>query len=266
MCIYCGSKDGLTDEHIVPFGLCGNWILPQASCLACDRITSDFERKVLRGFMHNARTVAGFQTRRPKQRPRTIPIQAKRGSEFETIDLPVADSTGFLQLPVLESGAFLAGKPPVKGVIIKGNQTIAFGKPPKDTAAALGTKALQITSNIDVPAFARMLAKIGYCVAVAGIGAYPLSEVSVLPYILGTADDGSTWIGSADYRLSTEDQNPMHALGLVTLSGTVGENKETVVVAQVKLFANSGARGYEVVVRSKSSKGISKIASPSVNI
>jgi len=185
----------------------------------------------------------------PNSGPQTIPIRAKRGSQFETVNLPVADSTGFLQLPVLESGAFLAGKPPVSGVIIKGNQTIAFGKPPKETAATLGTKTLQITSNIDVPAFARMLAKIGYCLTVAQQGAYALSQVPVLPYILGTADDASTWIGSADYRLPIEDQNPTHALGLVTLSGAVGENQETVTVAQVKLFANSGAKGYDVVVR-----------------
>jgi|HubBroStandDraft_6_1064221.scaffolds.fasta_scaffold223916_4 hypothetical protein len=249
VCIYCGKTEGLTDEHIVPFGLGGNWILPQASCIACSRITSDFERKVLRGFMHNARIVAGFQTRRPKQRPKTIPVQTKRGFRFETVDLPITESTGFLQLPVMETGAFLVGKPPVQGVIVKGNQTIAFGKPPKETAAALGTKALQITSNIDVPAFARMLAKIGYCTAVAGRGLYALSEVPVLPYILGTADDGSTWIGSADFRLPVEDNNPTHALGSIILSGMVGKSEETVLVAQVKLFANSGARGYEVVVR-----------------
>lgn len=38
-CIYCGTKEGdLTDEHIVPFALGGNMILPKASCIPCQRI------------------------------------------------------------------------------------------------------------------------------------------------------------------------------------------------------------------------------------
>jgi len=31
-CIYCGSTEALSDEHIIPLGLNGAWILEQASC------------------------------------------------------------------------------------------------------------------------------------------------------------------------------------------------------------------------------------------
>ena len=39
-CIYCGAKDNLGEEHIIPFGLGGNLILPAAaSCIQCSDIT-----------------------------------------------------------------------------------------------------------------------------------------------------------------------------------------------------------------------------------
>jgi len=57
-CIYCGSSDDLTDEHVVPYGLGGKMILPKSSCRRCAMITGQFEGKVLRGFMRDGRAVA----------------------------------------------------------------------------------------------------------------------------------------------------------------------------------------------------------------
>ena len=109
-CVYCGSKDGLSDEHIVPFGLNGNLILEKVSCPACARITSETELRVLRGFMHRARTVGGFRTRRPKQRPEKIPLVLVTGKCKKSIDLPVPSATAFLQLSVLKRAAEVSGK------------------------------------------------------------------------------------------------------------------------------------------------------------
>jgi hypothetical protein len=150
---------------------------------------------------------------------------------------------------MLKPAAFLTGQPPVKGVEIIGLETIGFGKRPEEVASAVGTDTLRTTVNLDATAFVRMLAKIGYSYAVAAQGSYPRSEVPVLPLILGSADDGSTWIGSAQYRFSVEAERPTHGLGLISLAATVDETAESVLVARVKLFANAGATGYEVVVR-----------------
>src|SRR5687768_18617155 len=76
-CIYCGSASNLSDEHIVSYGLGGKFVLPNSSCAACSIITSRIERKVLQGFMLPARTVAGFPTRRPKQRPTEFELEAR---------------------------------------------------------------------------------------------------------------------------------------------------------------------------------------------
>jgi hypothetical protein len=124
-----------------------------------------------------------------------------------------------------------------------------FGKSPDKVASNLGTKTIQNTVNIDVAAFVRMLAKIGYSFAVAVQGPYPLSEVPVLPLILGTVLDGSAWVGSNDYNLTVEAQSPQHALGLVSAMVTVDGNAEEILIARVKLFASANATGYQVVVR-----------------
>ena len=39
-CIYCGSTDTLTDEHIIPLALNGTGLLPKSSCVACAKITN----------------------------------------------------------------------------------------------------------------------------------------------------------------------------------------------------------------------------------
>ncbi len=139
--------------------------------------------------------------------------------------------------------------PPVEGVVINGHETIVFGKSPADVASALGTKTIESRVNIDVSAFARMLAKIGYAYAVAALGPFPLDEVPVLPLIRGLTDDGSTWVGSADFRLAVEAQGPQHARGLIEGTVDVDGKLERILVARVKLFASSGATGYDVVVR-----------------
>lgn len=106
------------------------------------------------------------------------------------------------------------------------------------------------TADMDVPAFARMLAKIGYGFAVAHHGLFPLDEVPVLPFILGITDDGDNWVGSAQYRLDIEDARPTHAIAVGVETGT--SHGIPLTIARVKLFAPSGATGYEIIVRTQS--------------
>jgi hypothetical protein len=249
ICIYCGRKDRLTEEHVVPFALGGNLILPDASCPECCKMTSAFERKVLRGFMHNARIAGNFPTRHRKNRPTCVPIRVKQKDDFESVELPLDKAIGVIFLPQLEPAGFLADKPSLPGIKICGTQVIGFGKSLDEIAKELGVKTLQFTSGVETFEFVRMIAKIGYSYAVANLGPYPLNEVPVLPFIREESDDGSIWVGSADYELDIEEKKPQHSLALVPLIRTSGAIKEDVLVTRVKLFASSGAKGYEVVVR-----------------
>jgi hypothetical protein len=200
--------------------------------------------------MLDARVAGSFQTRHPKKRPKTISIQIKRGETFETVGLSLAEASGFMFLPKFASPSLISTGHATTGVTLVGTQTLVFGKSPQDVASNLGTKTLQSTANIDVGSFVRMLAKIGYSFAVGHVGAYPLAEVPVLPLIRHSENDAGTWVGSATFRLSVEEKQPMHALGLRTLTN----GSEEILMAQVKLFANTGATGYEVVVRRRSLK------------
>ena len=245
-CIYCGTTANLTDEHVIPYGLAGDrLILEMASCQSCARITSRLERAVLRGFMLKARTVASLPTRRPKQRPKSFPLQASDGKELKTFTLPVANYPALLQLPRLVPPGFLAGRPYAGGVTVSGCEILRFGKDPGRVAKELGIRTIQVTDRIDVTAFARMLAKIGYAFAVFERGPFPLSEVPVLPLILGRSNDASAWVGSAEFETESEKRGAPWVLG--TYEGT--RLDERVTIARVKLFANAGATGYEVVVR-----------------
>lgn len=74
-CIYCGATEGrLTEEHIIPTGLGGTLVLPNASCDMCATLTSQFEMRVLRGFLDRGRRAMGIKGRKAHKRalPETV--------------------------------------------------------------------------------------------------------------------------------------------------------------------------------------------------
>lgn len=92
-CIYCGVDNfELTDEHIIPLGLGGNWILPKSSCRECATITGRVEQFCLRQMLGNIRLRLNFPTRRRKDRPNELPVEFLRsdGTTGEVI-VPVQE-------------------------------------------------------------------------------------------------------------------------------------------------------------------------------
>ena len=84
-CIYCGAKKydtkrpvrSLATEHIIPEGLGGKLILPEAACAKCEGITASFEGACQRRIFGPLRIKASnLPTKRPKERPGTLPINA----------------------------------------------------------------------------------------------------------------------------------------------------------------------------------------------
>jgi hypothetical protein len=249
-CIYCGAQDGLTDEHIVPFALGGNLVLPKASCENCAKITSAFERRVLRGFMLPARTVAGLPSRRPKDRQTSLSMEIEGPNGFESVEVPIAEFPAILHLPTLPPPRFLCGQVEKTGIDLCGLDTIGFGKEPRDVAEAFETTKIRHTqTDYALSDFVRLLAKIGYSFIVSRVGMFTFDEVPVLPLILGRTDDGSHWVGSAQFETASEKAGGLlHALKAEERVAN-GDLSRRVLVAQIKLFAGSGVTGYEVVVR-----------------
>src|SRR5262245_13319334 len=94
-CIYCGSTDSLSDEHIVPFSLGGKLVLRKASCKKCQDITGAFEGHCASRLYASIRIRENLPTRRPKNRPTKLPVTWENK---EILFLPV--SNVFATLPI----------------------------------------------------------------------------------------------------------------------------------------------------------------------
>jgi len=249
-CIYCRATDNLSREHIIPFGIKGNAVLPAASCARCRNITASFEREVLRGSMRAVRLRLKLQSRKKHEgAPLTERLRFTRNGVSETIDLPIERFP--IRLP------FLKFSPPRfltvgenSGLNITGVATISFGPRPEIVGKELGAQELVLQSHRDSPvSFARMIAKIGYAMA------YALGEIDrlegpslVIPSILGDVDDIGQWVGTLT--------GPIRKYPALLHRVEIHPDRDRrVLVAEVQLFSNSETPTYQVILGHLKSTG-----------
>ena len=100
-CIYCGSDGGakgLSDEHMVPFSLGGDAVLPKASCAACATETSKIELYLARHIFHGLRSHVGAPSRK-KSLPSTLSASISVGDHEGSYEFLAADQPFALMLP-----------------------------------------------------------------------------------------------------------------------------------------------------------------------
>src|SRR5689334_21781727 len=114
-CIYCGSKENLTSEHIIPFSLGEKLELKGASCKVCADITSKFERTVARVMLGNFRIKFSAPTRRPRKRPSSLFLKALKGDEETNHEIKLEDHPGAFCLPILSPPRVKAGNVDIDG-------------------------------------------------------------------------------------------------------------------------------------------------------
>lgn len=240
-CIYCGSKDGtLSDEHIVPFGLSGPWVLKKASCSNCAGITSAFEKSVLKNTLMVARATMGLSTRRPKQRPTDFSLSISKSGRQNELRVQVSELTGTATMLILETPAYLDDRPYSCGVTVKGILQLYVGGPKlEDMAKDMSAEAIQTSTIFNGNDFERMLAKIGYGFAIAAYGVERFEDVYVLPSILGKTDDVGMWVGCPKNYMA-EVSNNLHEAKV----GTAGRD----VHAHIRLFASCEGPWYQVII------------------
>src|SRR3981081_1539411 len=76
-CIYCGKAggiQGLSKKYTVPFGLGCAHTLPKPSAASLREMTGAFEQICLRVNFLSFRVHSNFPTRRPKERPKKLPL------------------------------------------------------------------------------------------------------------------------------------------------------------------------------------------------
>lgn len=242
-CIYCDETEGLTDEHIIPFGLGGTFVLPKASCSSCAAHTSRFEMAVLRGELWPVRVYRAMRSRRRhKNAPSSYPLVVERNGIEETVQLPIE------KYPILAH--FLDFSPPRRaidmnskpGIDVAGIVTVSFGPDPSRVLRDLGATSIKSRTSTHPVQFALMLAKIGYSMA-AATGALSLikGRSPIRDVILGRNSCVGDYVGTLTYPLSKhEDQ--LHRV-IVLADTNSGQ-----LAADIQLFSDSQAPRYGVLL------------------
>lgn len=242
-CVYCGSRESpLSDEHIIPFALNGIWTLPESSCLKCADITKKFEQSVARTMYGIFRIKRGFQTRRKKERPQTLPLYTVAlDGTLTTIDTLVQDYPNlFLAVDAPPPGILEGNEPtdqnPALKVSLKGDPR-EIGKVMK----AMSLEQMLTKHQFKWGDFFRQLAKIGHCYAYActhGRDYQPL-----LPdIILGKSNCLSYYVGGSDP--TSSEVAPKSTLSLSIVCKPSGDY----LVVGVQLLGIGTLHPYQVVV------------------
>ena len=240
-CIYCGSTDNLTDEHIVPFGLGGAWVLPESSCPKCQKITCKVEDACLRKMLKRTRIQRGLPTRRKtKRRAERVraKVVTKKGAHL--VDVPYGNAPKIL--------AMMTFLPPdiLLGLAAQTGNVVHIGHWAKTDlgqwAKRHGVREARSRVPLHPLFFARMLAKIAHSFAIAKLGAGTFQPL--LPdLILGQPDWLFTYVIGGELATVPATDN-LHELSL----GRHEVAEDSYWVARIRLFADEGAPVYNVVV------------------
>ena len=228
-CICCSNgKPSYTREHVMPRGMGGGIIFPEASCEECRRTIFYIETYCMRGPFLSHRLHAGLVnnlTDLGNAIKMPIIVDGKRHERA----FPVSDYPKFLVLPAFHD-------PP----------RLVTGRPESTTGVSLSIwgdeeqlRALHkegdaiFVENFNIDKFSRALAKIAHGLAVGEWGIENLEPL--LPqFILGRAPErGSLLIGNWGEDGMARSSNLLHQVGLA-----FAEDREKVRIdARIRLFA-----------------------------
>ena len=242
LCIYCGTTTCLEDEHIIPFGLGGNSVLPKSSCRRCATVTSKFERTVLRGPLRPVRVALGIQSRRKHRgASRDLPLRVRRGEEWTTLLLPYSEyplvvDFHIFSIPGVLDPTYLGG------TRIRGHQSFSFGARPSVVLQKLRANEISAPRVYDPSALAKLTAKIGYAQAVGSGAIDPsLGRPAVVSSILGEVDEIGRWIGTV--------AEPRFREPSVLHQATVqADLKNNLLIARVQYLTIVGTPVYGVIL------------------
>lgn len=195
-CIYCGKTgDKLDKEHIIPYGLGGQWVMRSASCKNCATITSQLELLVLRKMYLPLRTKHNFPTRDKRDRPKSFKATIiKADDSRETINVPVSIYPTIYPIILPPQPGILNDNEKRKAnfetkIMLAGNEDEmhAFATAYPDAVE------FEFSWNLSLDALLRVLAKIAhsYIVACYGIIGY----TPLLPSIILGKQDPAYLVG-----------------------------------------------------------------------
>jgi hypothetical protein len=241
-CIYCGSKEDLEREHIIPYALGGTTILPLSTCRNCAKITGHFEQVVLRGPMCPVRKLLRLKSRtKHANAPKTMRLSIWKNEEEKQIEVPLEEYPSILYFPIFAPPGY-GNEHYENGIILMGVHSICFGLKPEEVIKKYGADKLILKDRPYKPVeFAQTIAKIGYSYAVATgeikeIKGQPL----LLSALLGKSNDIGKWVCTSQKH--EVYQNLLHRLA------SFEDKEKGLLIIEVQLFANSHTPIYEVII------------------
>lgn len=255
-CIYCHNDKALSNEHIIPFGLGGRWVLPKSSCVECAKKTAAFEQTCQRTMYGLLRMYYNLPTRRKNERPQKLPLKVKLSPDAEWSFMDVdRDIYPFLiTFPILPMPDELTGRitqcergAKVKRLWIRAN-SFRDGLLPHLQSLCTELKVFGVhpDSTFSAPEFFCMLAKIAHAFATAelGIGAF---TPFLMPIICNSDTSNSVqYIGGLEN--VEPPTNGLHELSL-------HYDRLGIVAVKIRLLAALGTPTYLVAVgRERSAK------------
>lgn len=245
-CIYCGAlelPEGATkfgDEHIIPFSLGGNLVLPEASCKACEKVINrEIETPINSHEWGNLRASRDFPTRNPKKRRTHVKLKRKDGSAFKA---PIKDYSAPTPLYLFSEARILNGLP-------SGSDHLRWTmKMFTDHDAEMAMKSkFPDWDGVHViktrpHEFARLIAKIGHGYATAELGIDTFHPLTT-EIIRGISDDyfytvGGTW----------DIEAPITGGDHITNIRLLVEGSSMLVIVDVRLFSQAETPSYHAVV------------------
>jgi len=244
-CISCGAKRDLSEEHIIPFGLGGNLILPDASCPQCrDIIGVQVEGAILNAYWGThgiPRLRLNLPTRKPKKRPKKRILTITDRTDGQSRTVAVAAS----EIPLAFIGMTTAFPEP--GILwgatttdqFDGTIWLKYNEQELRKFAGPG-ESVQGIGKFNPFTYGRMICKIAHALAFAEHGG---SFIPILPdVILGKSAHLTHYLSG---RVSPDpDMTGLHYLQI----GWLERARETYLIAYVRLFCNYGTPLYMVAV------------------
>ena len=256
ICIYCGAKTysggavhKLGDEHIIPYGLGGKLVLPEASCLKCEGITSALEGAALRQMFGPLRLYLGLSSRRPKEQPSTLPLLARFPGEIDerSVDIPLARYPCMCTVVCMDPPRLLAqsngGDRSMLSVHPRG--LLQTDLQLQEIASEIGAESLVIKNRIDPDKHRVLLAKIGHSLAVAHFGLGKFEAYLPEAILARKGETLKNFVGCAAEQAEKilREDGQQHKIAMLTCQ--VAEKR--FLVARITLFSSVGLPSYDVI-------------------
>jgi hypothetical protein len=232
LCIYClNAERPLTREHVIPRGMGGGMILPEASCSNCQKIINEIETYCMRGPFLSHRLAAGM-VNHPEDLGDAIRMPIIIDGVRHEKEFPVEQYPRFLVLPELHDSPGILGGHSTDGNFGRVSFSIWGDEEELRALNAEGNAILMDGFNLD--SFARALAKMAHGYAA---GELRLENFDPLlpPFILGKAPNSATYlIGNWGEDGMARPPGVIHQIGYAFRE--LGDR--VLIEVRIRLFAN----------------------------